>query len=174
MGQEEERRRVLQQQKRSKRQRTALKKTFPEGSRHVAWTADDMAHYELVRPGIALAGGSVEADELFAKKQIREAHFFIWQHKDPNVQRNPSVPKYEATYLFADSNQHVRVKKCHLKVGYQEAGRFSHANMWSVDRLPYWVDRYAFSKLKQQSSKRKYEDNKRAPDKDDALLVNTE
>lgn len=176
IGEEEERRRAMNQ-----RPKRARKTSPPTGtaSRHVPWTVDDASSYQLVRRGIPLAGGATEADRLFATKQLQEEHFFIWKHNDPHLERNPSVPKWEATYYFEDRDEYARVKKCHLKVAYQNAGRCTHADVWTVNpqtQLPYWVDRYAFSKLKQQSSKRKYEDSKRVPDKDGGLspLSNTE
>lgn len=171
MGQEDERRRLLVQPKRVKRARKTASSTqgisSSSSSRHVPWTPEDASHYELVREGIPLATTS-DADRLFSNKEIDEAHFYIWKHTDPNLERNPNIPKWEATYYFEDRAQHARVKKCHLKIAYQRAGRVTHDEMWNVNKLPYWVDRYAFSKLKQQSSKRKYEDNKRSVDKDSA------
>lgn len=172
MGEEQKRQSALLQAKpRSKRARNDTKDPKgPQGgnSRHVAWTADDASHYHLVRPGIPLAGAA-EADERFANKTLQEAHFYLWKHNDPHVERNRSVPKWEATYYFEDRKEYARVKKCHLKVAYQAAGRCAPAQMWTMDpqtQLPYWVDRYAFSKLMQQSSKRKYEDSKRKADKE--------
>lgn len=166
VGQEDERRRLLVQPRRAKRARKTLSAQGATSSRHVPWTAEDASHYELVREGIPLATPG-NADRLFAAKEIDETQFYLWKHRDPNLERNPNIPKWEATYYFEDRGQHARVKKCHLKNAYQRAGRVVHDEMWSVDKLPYWVDRYAFSKLKQQSSKRKYEDNKKGSlDKD--------
>lgn len=175
MGEEVEKRRLLNQRPKRARKAGAAAAAGTTSSRHVAWTDEDASHYQLVRKGIPLAN-TAEADHLFETKRLEEAHFYLWKHNDPHLERNPSVPKWEATYYFEDRKQHARVKKCHLKVAYQGAQRVSHDEMWTLDaqtRLPYWVDRYAFSKLKQRSSKRKYEDNKRAPDKVEASHTTT-
>lgn len=155
----------------AKRRQSKTKKrprTKEANSRHVAWTAQDQEQYQLIRSGIPFESRA-QIDAAYEAHELRESHFDIWVHRDPNIQRNPTVPKYEATYriapLGAQKPDYARVKKCHLKAIYQAAGRSSHSQIWHVDSvtgLPYWVDRYAFSKLKQQHSKRKYESNKRA------------
>lgn len=130
-------------------------------SRHVVWTENDRKAYKLLRVGIPLNRRD-EADRLYDEKKLREVYFYIFCHCDPHLERNALVPKYEAAYFFVDSGEYVRVKKCHLKSAYQLLGRSIHANIWTVDAdgLPYWVDRHAFSKKKQQRSKRKYEASK--------------
>lgn len=174
MAEEDERRRQLGSSQHQAKKRTRAAATKQGTSRHVPWTDEDASHYTLVRKGIPMPS-TAEADRLFGAKQIQEAHFYLWKHTDPHLERNASIPKWEATYFFEDRQQHARVKKCHLKIGYQSAGRVSHDEIWSLDpqtRLPYWVDRYAFSKIKQKSSKIKYEDSKRGSDKESGVSHN--
>lgn len=130
-------------------------------SRHIVWSEHERKSYELLRAGIPL-GRREDADCLYDTGTLKESHFYVFRHLDPHLQRNALVPKFEAAYFFSDSNEFVRVKKCHLKSAYQAMGRCINAHIWSVDSagLPYWVDRHAFSKKKQQRSKRKYEASK--------------
>lgn len=153
-----------EQQKRSSGPRGGTKRarSATASSRHVLWSDTDRAPYCVVREGIAMEGRE-DADRLFERGELTEAHFYLFRHSDPEVERNASVPKYEAAYYFARTGEYARVKKCHLKVAYQRAGHTQHARIWDVDEatgVPYWVDRHAFSKMKQQKSKRKYEANK--------------
>lgn len=131
-------------------------------SRHVVWSETDRAAYVLLRSGIALARRE-EADRLYDAEELSEAHFFLFEHRDPHQERNALVPKYEAAYYFENTREFAKVKKCHLKAAYQRAGRTAQARIWEVcpeTHTPYWVDRHAFSKVKQQLSKRKYEASK--------------
>lgn len=149
-------------EKRPRATKAALSSSF-SSSRYIVWPAHERQCYQLLRSGIPL-GRREDADRLFVTSTLSEEHFYIFRHLDPHLERNALVPKYEAAYFFSDLNQYVRVKKCHLKLAYQLAGRCTNAHIWSmVDSelgLPYWVDRHAFSKKKQQRSKRKYEASK--------------
>lgn len=131
-------------------------------SRHVVWPEADRAAYVLVRAGVTLQRRE-DADRLYDAGELTEAHFFVFRHRDPHQERNALVPKYEAAYYFEHSREYAKVKKCHLKAAYQRAGHTAHARIWDVNAdsgVPYWVDRHAFSKVKQQRSKRKYEASK--------------
>lgn len=142
---------------------TTTTTTKQVSSRHIVWPSHERKCYQLLRPGIPLARRE-DADRLYETATLSEAHFYIFRHEDPHLQRNALVPKFEAAYFFSDSGEYVRVKKCHLKMAYQAMGRCVNAHTWFIDGssgLPYWVDRHAFSKKKQQRSKRKYEASKK-------------
>jgi hypothetical protein len=147
---------------RQKRCRNELSKKVISSSRHIVWSEYERKPYALLRAGVSLQSRQ-DADQLYESGTLREGHFYLFCHQDPHLDRNALVPKYEAAYFFADSGEYVRVKKCHLKQAYQAMGRCIHAHMWTIDEqgLPYWVDRHAFSKKKQQRSKRKYEASKK-------------
>lgn len=150
-----------EQRKTNKRPRKAAAVAAATSSRHIVWPDHERKCYELLRAGVPLSRRE-DADRLFESNTLSEEHFYLFRHVDPHLERNALVPKYEAAYFFSDSNQYVRVKKCHLKLAYQAMGRCSNAHIWSIlpSGLPYWVDRHAFSKKKQQRSKRKYEASK--------------
>jgi hypothetical protein len=80
------------------------------------------------------------------------SYLYIFKNTDPGVERNPSVPLYEATFYCADrGGYHVRAQKCHLKRIYAQCGHTNRQLAWNVDEItgvPYWVDRYAFSRMK--------------------------
>lgn len=147
------------QSTRQKRQKVVV---AGNSSRHIVWTEHERKPYALLRAGVPLQSRQ-DADQLYESGTLREEHFYLFYHQDPHLDRNALVPKYEAAYFFVDSGEYVRVKKCHLKQAYQSMGRCIHAHMWTIDEqgLPYWVDRHAFSKKKQQRSKRKYEASKK-------------
>jgi hypothetical protein len=151
--------------KRPRCQKDVVTTTTPIGSssRHIVWTDQERRSYTLLRAGIPLTRRE-DADALYETGALTEGHFYIFGHQDTHLDRNALVPKYEAAYFFSNSGEYVRVKKCHLKAAYQTLGRCTHSEIWSVDSetgLPYWVDRHAFSKKKQQKSKRKYEKSKK-------------
>lgn len=79
----------------------------------------------------------------------QESHFYLYKNTDANASRNPHVPLYEAAYQCADGTL-VRVQKKHLKVAYAACGRKDVKRAWEMleGGLPYWVDRFAFCRVK--------------------------
>jgi hypothetical protein len=160
IGEEQKKQQHHHHQRKRKRKATAVTAS-KSTSRYIAWSDNERKSYTLLRNGIPLLRRD-DADRLYESNGLKEAHFYIFCHKDPHMNRNALVPKYEAAYFFSQTSEFVRVKKCHLKAAYQGLGRCMQVYMWTIDAdgLPYWVDRHAFSKKKQQRSKRKYEASK--------------
>jgi hypothetical protein len=116
-------------------------------TRNVKWSPGN--NYVLIKSGNPVA---VEED-ISAKTDV--SYLYIFKNIDSGVERNPSVPMYEATFYCADGAYYVRAQKCHLKRIYTKCGHIDLRKAWCVDEstgLPYWVDRYAFSRTKIKSS----------------------
>lgn len=123
--------------------------------RHVVWHPP-AGQYVCVRPGDLIVQNIRDLDSL--GQTPSESNFWIFHNTDPNAGRNPHVPLYEAVYKCADGTL-VRVQKKHLKIAYTHCGRKDVKRAWSLlcppggaggagAPLPYWVDRYAFCKVK--------------------------
>ena len=120
--------------------------------------------YVLVRKGIPIKNELV-LEQLYADNEIEEAHFFIFKKRDDHLERNKTIPVWEACYFCTETSYYLRVQKCHLKQGYTNSGRTDKEKMWTFDPssgggLPYWVDRYIFCKSGQEKSKNKYNNKK--------------
>lgn len=115
-------------------------------SRLVAWIPSTL--YRLVRKGNR-EFSEEELVKAFEQNGLREEDLFIFEHCDPNQQRNQWIPRYEAVFqLVAAGNAklYVRSQKRHLAQIYTNAGRTEEARADAIleDKTPYWVDRYIF------------------------------
>jgi len=130
------------------------------GSRHVRW--DPGTTYELVRAG-APWRTTQDIDDAHRRGALTEAHLCVFRHSGA-IDRNADVPKYEAVHMIAGNAtggapQYVRAQKCHLHQAYTNSGRADMRCAWALgdDGLPYWVDRYAFCRVKQRQAKSRYD-----------------
>lgn len=137
------------------------RKSGKRGGRHVVWRAASL--YRCIRPGTRTFANEREIDELYAAKALDEAHFWLFQHCDPQAKRSEITPLYEAVYKCGDDGCLVLTQKCHLMQAYVRAARTKSEAMWDVlpSGEPYWVDRYAFRKAKQRSAKMRYESGRK-------------
>jgi hypothetical protein len=145
-------------------------------SRHMEWRAG--TGYKLIRKGIPITLASI--DSLFEQGTLKEEFFFIFQHKDPEMNRNEDIPLYEAAFLCAPPNtedpqrtweadelegfRYIRTQKRHLEQAYNNSGRKDKTLMWNVDEVtgaPYCVDRYAFRVQNERVVKKRHEDKKK-------------
>lgn len=113
--------------------------------RQITWS--NHTHYRCIREGKRVMRN---VDEINSIAQPEEADFFIYQNTHVCAQRDIIVPLYEAAYKCMDGTL-IRVQKKHLKAAYMSCNRRDTKQAWSVDQisgLPYWVDRFAFSKTK--------------------------
>lgn len=122
--------------------------------------------YELLRKGIDVEDENAIAALLRTDggAHLTEAHFYLFRHRDESLQRNATIPRYEAAYWCKAHEHFIRVQKSHLKPAYANAGR-KDATRWddvdATDGTPYWVDRHAFRKQRQRESKQHYEQRKK-------------
>jgi len=125
--------------------------------RHVKW---DPSMYTLIRKGQALQN-TANIDVLFSEKNVEESLFYIFRHKNATMERNETIPLYEAVY-YCDGF-YVRVQKKHLTMAYRKAGKCRKARMWDIeeDGTPFCVDRHCFSMIGQRESKKRYESQKK-------------
>jgi hypothetical protein len=123
----------------------ATKSAGPKrATRNVKWSPNGGGSYVLIK-----SGKPVAIEEDIASTDA--SYLYVFKNTDPGVERNPSVPLYEATFYCAEGGYHVRAQKCHLKRIYTQCGHTDRRLAWTVDGatgLPYWVDRYAFSRMK--------------------------
>jgi len=113
--------------------------------RQIIWTHH--SHYICIREGKRLMRNVEEINTIV---QPDEADFFIYQNTHACARRDIIVPLYEAAYKCMDGTL-IRVQKKHMKAAYMSCNRKDIREAWSVDQtsgLPYWVDRFAFSKTK--------------------------
>lgn len=110
--------------------------------------------YKCIRPGVQFQN-KTQVDALFKEKTLTEDMLYIFQHTDSFLQRNEQVPVYEAVYKIGTS--YVIVQKGHLKQAYTNSKRTNYEDAWKVmdDESPYWVDRYAYPKEKQQEKRKR-------------------
>lgn len=125
----------------------AARSEYKKG-RHVKWQVDN---YELIKQGKPIAS-TKQIEELFSSGQlVDESHFCIYRHVNYKLmERNQNVPVYEAVYWLANEERFVKVQKCHLKHAYAVLGKNNVQLAYTVeeDGVPYWVDRFLYSKIK--------------------------
>jgi hypothetical protein len=144
---QQERVKDVPKQKRSSTKTT--EKSSTSFGRHVEWNPQN---YVMLKAGIPF---QVKSD-LDAIETKTEDLFYIFRNKDPNVQRNVNIPRFEAAYFCEQEGKYYRVQKSHLKEAYAHEQKIDRTQIWDVDpktNLPYWVDRFAFTnvaKAKQQ------------------------
>lgn len=121
----------------------------PKRPRCVVWKQAD--NYTLLRNGIDF--DSVHHLVQSAKEgKLREEHLYIFLHRDPHVERNEMVPKYEG--IFRCGKQWIRSQKGQLEQAYANSGRTvtelfdtfvndkGENDGASTLSLPYLVDRF--------------------------------
>ena len=118
--------------------------------RHVKWHLDP-ASYELIKQGIPLSSTRA-IEQMYQLGEIRDdSHIYIFRHTNFKLmERNQNVPMYEAVYWLSEEERYVKVQKCHLKQMYAAMGKTNTKMAHFVDEMgmPYWVDRFIFSKIK--------------------------
>jgi hypothetical protein len=131
----------------NKKQRPTIKNRSAKKSRHVVWSD---SNYECIQRGTPFRNHT-DVEALYQTKLLTEAMFYIFRHVNyADMERNATLPVYEAVYWCHEREQYLRVQKCHLKQVYATMRKNDVKNAWSVDEfsgLPYWVDRHLFSKL---------------------------
>lgn len=125
------------------KRRSAAKEAH-RGGRHALWRHSEV--YEKMRDGIPVAS-EADIQQLARSGALTEGHFFLFRHRDQGVPRNATLPRYEAVWRCG--NRWLLAQKGHLRQAYAKEGRVHRERAWSMmGELPYWVDRYAFSKMK--------------------------
>lgn len=122
---------------------STLKK--PRKKRQIKWSTNN--HYMCIREGSKIMANMDEINELF---EPTEDLFFIYKNTRLCASRDNDVPLYEAVYMCKDGTL-VRVQKKHLKAAYAQANKKDVKKAWDMDEqgiLPYWVDRFVYSKIK--------------------------
>jgi hypothetical protein len=91
-----------------------------------------------------------DIDTYYANNLIQESLFSIFKNVDTNLNRNETIPVYEAVYL-CENGQYYKVQKKHLKMAYTNAKKLENSKAWTFGekQLPYWVDRFIFTRLNQ-------------------------
>ena len=142
---------------RTAKKRARSNKSSPSvrDGRHVVWRPGEK--YTCIRQGRPIQD-ETHAKKLLDAHQTDESYFYIFRSVDPNVQRNPNVPKYEAAYFCSERNYYIRVQMCHLKQAYANAQRTDLSRAFSLmdDGTPYWVDRFAVSMENLRLSRKRY------------------
>lgn len=133
-----------------KRERTndeKKEKNTSKKKRQIKWNP---THYECIKEGSKLMENLEEINSL---TEPREEYFFIYKNVHECASRDKDVPLYEAVYKCKDDT-YVRVQINHLKTAYMASGKKDCKKAWNVFsttegvKIPYWVDRFAFSKMK--------------------------
>lgn len=127
-------------------------------------------NYILIRPGSRTFASHEELTAAAEANELQEDMFFLYRHKDDTVlRRSAEVPVWEACFCLCPSREAggtktIRAQKSHLRQAYTNSGRTNSALAWSFlsvtdgqEGPPYWVDRYAFCKMNQRDTKRRYE-----------------
>lgn len=136
--------------------------TKKKKSRCVVWSNQQKA-YRCIRKGIDFISQDALLEHV-ASRSLTEAHMYIFQHLDQHMERNATIPKYEAVWYCAAEQCYFRSQKAHLQQAYINSNRTDAKRTWDndpTDNVPYWVDRYAFSVQAQIRSKEKHAANKR-------------
>jgi hypothetical protein len=125
----------------------SLKRERPQKKlkRQIRWTSN--SHYRCIRESQRVMRNIDEINEI---TEPREEDFCIYMNDRECASRDKDVPLYEAVYKCQDGTL-VRVQINHLKAAYNAAGKKDSKRAWDVndqDNIPYWVDRYAYSKIK--------------------------
>lgn len=103
-------------------------------------------HYTCIRNGSRMMQNVDEINELSTPT---EDLFFIYKNTHTCAERDADVPLYEAVYKCQDGTL-IRVQKKHLAIAYSLSNKTNMEHAYKVDDagLPYWVDRFLFSKIK--------------------------
>jgi len=138
-----------------------------EHGRHVRWDPYRTGGpgggpmYEKIRDGIPIESEAC-IKELADQDGITEAHFFLFRHCDPHVERNAALPLYEAAYWCVERNCFVLAQKRHMQRAYSLAKRTDRTRVWDMlAGEPYWVDRHAFRVQAQRDSKQRHAEKQR-------------
>lgn len=142
--------------------KTTRKRSEPKRCRLKNWT--HASNYTCIREGTRTFTHEDTIHGLFLEGNLTEDLFFIFKHRDPNMERDPMVPKYEAVYKCEFEGRHyfICVQKQHLQQAYSKAGRtdVDRCDDLLEDGTPYYVDRWISCKRKQHASKQRYEEKK--------------
>lgn len=116
------------------------------GGRHVKWQAGHA--YICIKESPMVFQSVKEIDKLYLDKLVSEEFFSVYKNTDPNVNRNETIPLYEAVYKCANGMTY-KVQKKHLKMAYGNANKLDNSKAWTfVEKdVPYWVDRFIFTRL---------------------------
>lgn len=147
--------------------RKGVKRARPTGvrPRYSRWTPGK--RYQLVREG-ARSYTEEELGAAYEANTLNEKALYVWEHTDPMVPRlDKAQPRFVATFWCAPPNSqrgkgyHVRPQQKHLRQIYAACERkdASCAQMMCADGTPYWVDRYACSRLAEREAKLTYQRN---------------
>lgn len=130
-------------------------------SRHVSW--NPLPNYQCIRKGIPF-DTVAQLEKAYAEETVHTSHFYIFEHIDIHVVRNPHVPKYEAAYYITERSGYVLVQKCHMKLAYANDERKNKdlAYTFVSDNDPYWVDRHVACMENEQACKTRYEKKKKS------------
>lgn len=113
--------------------------------RQIKWNPN--GHYKCIKDSERVMQNMDEINEI---TNPCEQDFCIYMNEHECASRDKDVPLYEAVYKCRDGT-FVRVQINHLKAAYTAAGKKDVKKAWDIneqDGLPYWVDRYAYSKIK--------------------------
>jgi hypothetical protein len=120
------------------------------GGRHVKWTDQQHSNYTVIKPGIPFKN-TADIEHAFEQGLLQDdSHMYLVRHKNyAMMQRNKNVPVYEALYWLSEEERFVLVQKCHLKHMYACMGKTDTKKAFEEELLlPYWVDRFLYSKIK--------------------------
>lgn len=136
-----------------------ITKNKKKKSRCVVWSNKQKA-YRCIRKGIDFTSQDALLTQV-AERTLTEPFMYIFQHTDKYMERNATIPKYEALWYCAAEQCYFRSQKAHLQLAYTNSSRTDAKKMWDTDpttteQVPYWVDRYAFSVEAQIHSKEKH------------------
>ncbi len=130
---------------------TKKRKTNPSKiavGRHVKWHPGQ--NYICISKSEHVFKQLSDIDTYYANNLIQESLFSIFKNVDTNLNRNETIPVYEAVYL-CENGQYYKVQKKHLKMAYTNAKKLENSKAWTFTdkQLPYWVDRFIFTRLNQ-------------------------
>lgn len=111
--------------------------------RQIKW--DPHTHYKCIKESNRIMKN---IDEINSITSPQEEDFCIYINTKECASRDRDVPLYEAAYKCQDGTL-IRVQINHLKRAYTQSGKKDIKRAWEVDEdsgIPYWVDRYAYSK----------------------------
>jgi hypothetical protein len=120
----------------------------PSAGRHVAWAPRE-GRDVCVQRGRRAFESEAAIDAAFRARELAEEDLYVFFNGDA-AERNEEVPRYEGVFAVSNGGGFRKAKKAHMKLVY--AGRTDRSRMWHVDpttNVPYWVDRYAFCKMRQ-------------------------
>lgn len=118
------------------------KKKFKK-KRQIRWNTNN--HYKCIKEGLEMSN----VETINELTQPTEDMFFIYKNTHACASRDNDVPLYEAVYKCQDGSL-IRVQKKHLKIAYNQSNKRDVKRAWDVsgEGIPYWVDRFVYSKIK--------------------------